>query len=76
MCPINSGSTLGRPRKRDEKLFLPLGEFFTSAQNSVGRNVVEVTVDGGVPDIRDCVIKVRKMHGGKVLRTIWDARKC
>lgn len=67
LSAINSGQTLYVPQPRGTATFQPIAGFPTG----VGRigtktkpKIVELTVEGGVPDIADMVLKVERVENG------------
>lgn len=62
LCPINSGATLYVPQARGLGTFRSIGDFTG--------NVVELVVEGGVPDIRDHVVHVERVGDGAAT-TLW-----
>ena len=70
LSPINSGSTIRKPARRGLHTFAPMDEFETYrdwAEQRMRLGLVksrdavrEVTVRGGVPDIADHVVEVRR----------------
>ena len=65
LSPINSGSTLFVPRKRGHATFRGI------ADHPASTPVVELTVEGGVPDIAAHVVRLERWSNG-VTRTIAD----
>lgn len=64
LCPINSGATKPYPRQRDYSSFLPLAQYPWSHWESKRRGkdtVVEVAITGGVPNLREFVIRVEEV---------------
>lgn len=75
LCPYNSGCTKPMPFKRDEGIFKSIGNYDPSVWKKKGRpdwdRVVELCVEGGVPDISKHVLSVDRMKGDKVLHNIY-----
>tara|TARA_R110002049_G_scaffold308839_2_gene514422 strand:- start:8804 stop:9466 length:663 start_codon:yes stop_codon:yes gene_type:complete len=69
LCPYNSGSTIWKPVKRGRKFFASIEAFdFDVWRKKRGRSkaVTEVCVEGGVENIRNIVIEVKRMQRGEV----------
>lgn len=67
LSPINSGSTVFNPQPRDRETFLPMGRYPLEAwRKKRGKRgaVVELAVDGGVPDIGTLAMRVYETGGG------------
>ncbi len=67
LCPINSGATLRRPARRGLATFTPLGamsyqEWRRRRGRSTPDRILEIVVQGGVPDIADHLIELKE-HG-------------
>ncbi|WP_156349248.1 MULTISPECIES: DUF7002 family protein [unclassified Sphingomonas] len=67
LSAINSGQTLYVPQPRGTATFHPIAGF-PSGAGRVGTTtkprIVELTVEGGVPDIADMVLKVERVESG------------
>lgn len=67
LSAINSGQTLYVPQPRGATTFQPIAAFPTDA-GRIGTKtkpkIVELTVEGGVPDIVDVVLKVERVENG------------
>lgn len=76
LAPMNSGCTVPfcHPRTRD--LFQTISDYpFDSMVKRKGgerKAVVEVCVEGGVPDIFDMVLSVERMKGAEVIDVIYQ----
>jgi hypothetical protein len=65
LSPYNSGSTIMNPVKRGNDTFLPIADYdFADWKRKRGKAgaVVELVISGGVPDIRDHVLAVHRVH--------------
>ncbi len=65
LSPYNSGSTIMNPVKRGKDTFLPVADYdFVDWKRKRGKAaaVVELAITGGVPDIRDHVLAVHRVH--------------
>ena len=64
---INSGQTLYVPQPRGKSTFLPLAAYPTDG-GKVGTKtkpkIVELVVEGGVPNVAGLVTKVERVHNG------------
>lgn len=70
LSPINSGSTIFRPQPRGSETFLPMSEYpfeEWSEKRSKAKAIVEVTVDHGVPNVKDFVTEVVHMKDNKIV---------
>jgi hypothetical protein len=68
LSPYNSGSTIMNPVKRGNGTFLSIADYnFTDWKRRRGKAgaVVELVITGGVPDIRDHVLAVHRVHQEK-----------
>jgi hypothetical protein len=73
LCRINSGSTLFSPPRRGRNTFLPLVDCPCESSLKTRRRenaIAEVVVRGGVPDLRDHVLKVYRVADG-ASQPIW-----
>lgn len=73
LCPINSGCTKPMPHPRDERTFLTLADYpyaWWRGRRRRGERVVELAVEGAVPDIADHVRRVVVMRGDQELAVI------
>ncbi len=59
---MNSGNTFPAPAKRDMRLFQPIADYPTTRTGRPKPDIVELTVDYAVPDIRRFVVDVRHMR--------------
>jgi hypothetical protein len=67
ITPINTGATIRRPARRGLSTFAPIqAHTYQTWQRLRGRRdrVIEVTVRGGVPDIRNHLIDIINTRGG------------
>jgi hypothetical protein len=74
LSPINSGSTIYNPQKRGEKTFLPLDQYPYSLRRKLrgkANAIAELTVMGGVPDIREFTTEVHDLRNGKTIRKVF-----
>lgn len=74
LSPINSGCTKPYPHPRGKSTFQPPSTYPFAAYEHARRRrepVVELAVEGGVPDIRDLVIRVEERRSGGRSRIIW-----
>jgi hypothetical protein len=68
LSPYNSGSTIMKAVKRGKSTFLPIADYdFASwkAARGKGDAVAELVITSGVPDIRDHVLAVHRVHQEK-----------
>lgn len=73
LSPINSGSTIYRPVRRNVRLFQPpRGYPFEERKRKRGISnaVAEFAFDYAIPDIRKYVVRVERRREGRVLRVI------
>lgn len=74
LCPMNSGCTKPVPHPRGRRTFLPISEYPIESRRHRGADaVVELAVEGGVPDIASHVISVRRMRSATILGTIFES---
>jgi hypothetical protein len=73
LSPINSGSTAYVAVPRGRATFKTIPDYPYDARRKIaGRDaVVELSVKGGVPDIRDYTVRVERWRGDRRLRTVW-----
>lgn len=67
LCHMNSGNTFPAMTKRGPEIFKPIAAYEVTRTGRPKKAVVEVTVVGGVPDIRQHVVEARRMRGEQVL---------
>lgn len=67
LCHMNSGNTFPAMTKRGPEIFKPIAAYEVTRTGRPKKAVVEVTVIGGVPDIRQHVVEARRMRGEQVL---------
>jgi uncharacterized protein DUF7002 len=75
LSPINSGATMYTPPPRGRDTFLPIAAYpFEERRRArgLGHAVVELAVDGGVPDIRDVAVRVERRRAGGPGEIIWE----
>ncbi|HXW59387.1 MAG TPA: hypothetical protein VEJ23_07910 [Solirubrobacteraceae bacterium] len=75
LSPINSGATMYKPPPRGRNTFLPIASYpFDERRRArgVGNAIVELAVDGGVPDIRDVAVRVERRRAGAGGAVIWE----
>jgi hypothetical protein len=70
LCHMNSGNTFPAMTKRGPDIFKRISEYEVTRTGRPRKAVVEVTVIGGVPDIRQHVIEARRMRGEQVLAAL------
>jgi hypothetical protein len=70
LCHMNSGNTLPMMTARSPAIFMPIADYPVNGRANPVKKVVEVTVLGGVPDIAEHVVEVRRMRGETVLGQI------
>jgi hypothetical protein len=73
LCPYNSGSTIMNPVKRGKGTFMTISDYdYARWKQARGKQeaVVELVINGGVPDIRDHVLAVHRVHEEKA-KVIW-----
>lgn len=78
LCPMNSGCTKPMPHPRGLSTFASIAEYpyaHWRARRKRGERVVELSVMGGVPDIRQYVRRVLVMKGTTILSTVWPVSK-
>jgi hypothetical protein len=76
LSPINSGSTIYRPKARGRDTFLSLRDYpFDERKRARGvRNAIaEMCVDYSVPDIADFVVRVAHMRGSEEIEILHEA---
>jgi len=74
LSPINSGATLFKAQQRGKDTFQRIEDFpfdQRSHTRPLSANVVELLVEGGVPDIAKYVLAVHTVKGDAVLEEIW-----
>ena len=71
LSPMNSGCTKPFPHPRGQNTFLPISEYpFDQRRNRGADAIVELAIEGGVPDIAQHVISVRRMRGTATIESI------
>lgn len=73
LCPYNSGSTIMNPVKRGKSTFRTVTDYDYATWKKARTKqdaVVELVITGGVPDIRDHVLAVHRVHEEKA-KLIW-----
>ena len=72
LCPYNSGCTKPMPRERDESIFSSLADYDIEKWASRPRwdRIVELCVEGGVPDVNDHVVSVTRMKGKEIISRV------
>lgn len=73
-CPMNSGNTKPFAHPRGNDTFRRIDDYPYAdwkKKRKKGERVVELCVDGGVQDIVDHVIEVRRMRGGDVINILY-----
>ena len=71
LCHMNSGNTWPIPHHRTPDVFKRIPDFPTKRNGTPAKDVVEVVIDHGVPEIADHVLEVRRMKGDQELDLIW-----
>lgn len=73
LCPMNSGCTKPYPHPRGRGTFLPIAEYDFAARRARGNDaIVELAVEGGVPDVAQHVISVHRVQGGAILEVLFE----
>lgn len=78
LSPINSGSALFKPQRRGLTTFQRIADFPYEQRRLTRRPqnvVVELVVDGSVPDIANHVLAVHAVRGTKILSVIWRSAR-
>lgn len=78
LSPLNSGSTLYQPRPRGRGTFKRMADFPFAERartRAASANVVELLVEGSVPDMADHVLAVHEVLGGETLREVWRSAR-
>lgn len=76
LSPINSGATKPYPQPRGPDTFLPLASYpFADwdAKRKRREPVVELTVKHSVPDLREFVLRVEEVGGGRPNECLFDS---
>lgn len=76
LCPINSGCTKPFPHPRGLGTFQSIPDYPYAAwktKRGKGERVVELCVEGGVKDISDHIVEVRRMCGQDVKEVIFPS---
>jgi len=68
LCHMNSGNTFPFPHPRDLSVFRRIKDYPVNSRGGPKKPVVELLVDGKIPDIAKFVVDVRRMHGPNILR--------
>ena len=75
LSPMNSGSTIYNPLPRGNDTFKRIEDFPFEERRKAGRNpygnVVELVVEGGVPDVSRYVLAVHEAETDTVLGDLW-----
>lgn len=71
LCHMNSGNTWPMPHPRDASIFKPIDEYPVRPSGLPQKEVVELVIEYGVPDIKDHVLEVTRMRGSEVLGSLW-----
>lgn len=75
LSPINSGTTKPYPQPRGRSTFLRIEEYPYAqwrAKRAHGERVVELTVEGGVPDVQSHALRVVRMQAGRADEIVWS----
>lgn len=67
LCHMNSGNTWPIPHRRGRDVFKRIDDYPVNAHGYPGKPVVEIVVDGQIPDVAQYVIEVRRMKGRETL---------
>lgn len=70
LCHMNSGNTFPMPHARSIDVFKRIRDYPTNARGYPAKPVVEIVVDGQVPDIANYVVEVRRMKGTLTLQQL------
>nr|WP_321510255.1 hypothetical protein [uncultured Hyphomonas sp.] len=73
LCPMNSGCTKPFPHPRGKSTFKKIPDYPYAnwkKKRRAGERVVELCIEGGVEDISNHVLQVRRMSGTKVVEII------
>jgi hypothetical protein len=76
LSPINSGATAYKPAARGQDTFKPIADYpFEAWKKKRGREdaIVELVVNGGVPDVADHVLAVHRVVQ-KAATELWRRR--
>lgn len=71
LCHMNSGNTWPMPHPRDASIFKPIDEYPVRPSGLPQKEVVELVIEYGVPDIKDHVLAVTRMRGAEELGSLW-----
>jgi hypothetical protein len=73
LSPMNSGCTKPFPHPRGRSTFLPISEYpFDERRNRGADAIVELAIEGSIPDIAMHVISVQRMRGTVILESIFE----
>jgi hypothetical protein len=73
LSPLNSGATIYNPQPRGRDTFLTVKRYpFDERRKTrpADKSIVELVVQGGVPDISDHLVAAHRIHNGKQ-RELW-----
>lgn len=73
LSPINSGSTIYKPQPRGESTFFSLDDYpfeERKRRRGVKNAIAEMSVDYGVTDVADFVVRVAHMQGAQEIEVI------
>jgi len=70
LSPMNSGATLPYPHPRSVAMFKSVADYDFAARADRADPVVELTVEGGVPDISAHVVRAEIWRGGERVREL------
>lgn len=76
LCPYNSGTTAYKPKPRDESIFYSIDAYpWETRKKSRGQAeaLVEVCVNRGVPNIKDLVVEVSRVHRENTIEILFKA---
>lgn len=68
LSPINSGSTIYRPVRRNLETFQSMATYPFEERK---RKIAEFAFHYAIPDIKEYILKVERRRGGRVLEVVW-----
>ncbi|MBA0250510.1 hypothetical protein CR156_14870 [Stenotrophomonas lactitubi] len=72
LCHMNSGNTWPMPHPRDASIFKSIDEYPVRPSGLPQKEVVELVIEYGVPDIKNHVVAVTRMRGSDELGVVWS----
>lgn len=78
LSPINSGSTIYAPQPRGPQTFLRINDYpfeYWRKKRSRKTAVAEITVDYGVPDISEFIVKVDRLRADEHIETLFERKQ-